>query len=162
MAGPRRILRHRLGPGAEHTSGFGFLPGHPLRNLLLVIDQDSIALLLAFLVVRVSHDALEDHATALHRDEQAERNIFGLLRFHFVIDQLLEELVDGLCVLVLTYAVIFFFRVSTLDDVEELLEFDVAGLVGVNGVDDLLHLSAILDKAKSDERVLHLVNANFA
>lgn len=81
------------------------------------------------------------------------------INLHIATRQILKEEINGGRAIVLGA---FLGIAATLDDIEELSEFDHLGPVFVDGLDDLLNLLPVVDEAECDQRVLQFVHANAA
>lgn len=165
LHGACRGAHGRLATSARHTGirhgstgdacVLEYLTSVLLGLLFLVIVQNLLTVFLENGIVRA--DGVDDHSATVSRNEQAERHVLVALDDHLTRSQRLEEFVNGLSAVVETASLVL---VSALDDLEELDELNLFGLILVHQRHDALHLLPVVDQAKCNQRVLELVHTN--
>lgn len=142
-------LAHRL--GARQSLQLDLLSGHAVGQLFLVVFKNLFTRFPFF--IALAHHAVEDHLTAPPRDEQLEGCVLIVLKFKIARSKFLEKVIDGSGVLLLLAA-------TTFNNGQEFSKLNFFGSVLVDELHYLLDLLTVLNQAKSNKRVLKLVNAD--
>ena len=134
---------------------------HLVGQLLAIVAQDALALVLTHVPI-FAQNCAQDLLSPLLTIVNSKSNFHILARLQVTISELLEEVENDVCVVVLVRVgrlhQLLFHLLTALDELEELVELNVAVVV------DLPHhffdLFARVDEAQSDQRILKLVNTD--
>ena len=110
----------------------------------------------------VLYDSVENSLSSFLTVVNSKADFHIFARLELAICQLLEEVEDDICVIGFIFVHELrhgrFCLSTTFDEFKELVEFDFTVLV--NSIDHILDLLSSIDKTKSNQRVLKLINSD--
>lgn len=121
---------------------FKTLASHTVRQLLFVVLQNLFPH--HALLSSVTHHGLKDLFSAERAYEELKRHIGILLYLELSGGKLLEEVIDGPC-LIVCILLVFCCCGATLNDAEEFSEFDLCGAIFIDELNNLIHLLPTVD-----------------